>query len=87
MFLDETPQVATTLKEALCGQACPAAAEVAHTLLGMALPLRAGGLIEQARRLQEAGLAGDGAACRLSGERVLAALERVQAAIRRYLSE
>ena len=88
MFLDETPQVAATLKAALHSQACPAAAaEVAHTLLGMAVPLRAGGLIEQARRLQEAGLSGDGAACRLSGETVLAALERVQAAIRRYLSE
>ncbi len=87
MFLDETPQVATTLKAALCSQACPAAAEVAHTLLGMAVPLRAGGLIEQARRLQEAGLAGDGAACRESGESVLTALESVQAAIRRYLSE
>lgn len=86
MFLDETPEVAATLERALQKPSCRTAGEAAHTLLGMAVPLRARDLIEQARRLQEAGLTGDAAACRLHGQDVLAALDRVQAAIRRYLS-
>ena len=55
-------------------------------LKGMAVPLRARELTEGARRLQTAGLAGDGATCQIVGPAVLAALGRAQAAILDYLS-
>ena len=86
MFLDESPAVATLLDRAVREGDWKGAGEAAHALLGMAVPLRARELTEGARRLQTAGLAGDGATCQIVGPAVLAALGRAQAAILDYLS-
>jgi PAS domain S-box-containing protein len=85
MFLDESPAVAATLDQAMREENWEAAGDAAHTLLGMAVPLRARGLTEDARRLQEAGLAGDAAGCREACNRVRGELDRVQSAIRDLL--
>lgn len=86
MFLDESQGVAEALDQALARGDWTAAGEVAHGLLGMAVPLRARHLTEVARRLQVAGLAKDPEACRLAGLEVLDALALVQTAIRAYLA-
>jgi PAS domain S-box-containing protein len=86
MFLDESPAVAAVLSRAMDEGDWPAAGEAAHGLLGMAVPLRARRLTEEARRLQVAGLARQPEACRLAGREVLDALDRVQTAIREYLA-
>jgi len=86
MFLDESPSVATTLEQAVRKADWKGAGDAAHTLLGMAVPLRARELSEGARQLQEAGLAGDAVACQRVSQAVLAALGRAQAAILEYLS-
>ena len=85
MFLDESPAVGTALTRAITDGDWKAAGEAAHALLGMAVPLRARELTAVARRLQEAGLAGDATACQAAGQIVLAALNRAQAAILEYL--
>jgi len=81
MFLDESPVVAASLAAAMRDEKWEAAGDAAHTLLGMAVPLRARALTEGARRLQEAGLSGDGPGCREAARFVLEELERVQKAI------
>lgn len=86
MFLDETPPVAAALDRAIREGDWKGAGDAAHALLGMAVPLRARELTDEARRLQAAGLAGDEAACRQAGRAVLAALERAQTSIVEYLS-
>ena len=85
MFLDESPQVAASLDRALREQDWEGAGDAAHTLLGMAVPLRARRLTDNARRLQEAGLSGDAAGCRETSRLVRDELERVQSAIRELL--
>jgi PAS domain S-box-containing protein len=86
MFLDESPAVAASLERAMGEENWEAAGEAAHTLLGMAVPLRARDLTEGARRLQEAGLTGDAAGCHAACRFVQGELERVQAAIRELLA-
>jgi PAS domain S-box-containing protein len=85
MFLDESPQVAVHLEQAIGREQWEAAGEAAHTLLGMAVPLRARGLTEGARKLQEAGLSGDADGCRQACRLVTDELSRVQTAIRDLL--
>jgi CheY-like chemotaxis protein len=86
MFLDESPTVAKALEGAMAQGDWQAAAEAAHGLLGMAVPLRARRLTEEARRLQVAGLSQEPEACRVAGREVLDVLDRVQSAIREYLA-
>ena len=81
MFLDESPVVAELLAVAVRDGRWEVAGDAAHTLLGMAVPLRAKGLMEGARRLQEAGLSGDGPGCREAAKDVLEELDKVQGAI------
>ncbi len=85
LFLEESPAVAASLAAAVDGEVWPAAADQAHSLLGMAVPLRARGLAEDARRLQGAALAGDADAVREIATVVLADLDDVQRAIRDML--
>ncbi|OLN26988.1 sensory box histidine kinase/response regulator [Desulfovibrio sp. DV] len=85
MFLEESPQVAADLEQAVREQNWGAAGDAAHTLLGMAVPLRARALTEGARRLQEAGLTGDADGCRDACRLVSDELGRVQTAIRDLL--
>ncbi|MYL84946.1 PAS domain S-box protein [Desulfovibrio aerotolerans] len=85
MFLEESPQVAATLAQAVKEGHWEAVADAAHALLGMAVPLRARGVTEGARRLQEAGLTGDADGCREACRLVQDELARVQAAIRELL--
>jgi len=87
MFLEESPAVAATIEAAFREGNWAAAGDAAHTLLGMAVPLRARGLTEGARRLQEAGLAGDADGCREACRLVQGELDRVQSAIRDLLEE
>ncbi|MHC1789470.1 hybrid sensor histidine kinase/response regulator [Solidesulfovibrio sp.] len=87
MFLDESPLVAANLEKAVQAENWEAAGDAAHTLLGMAVPLRARVLTEEARRLQEAGLTGDADGCRDACRIVTDELDRVQAAIRALLKE
>jgi len=86
MFLDASPEVTAILDLAMREENWSAAGEAAHTLLGMAVPLRAVRLTEEARRLQEAGLAGDSAACREACRLVRDELDKVLAAIRTLLA-
>ena len=85
MFLDESPRVETALREAVKAGDWERAVDAAHTLLGMSVPLRAQGLCDCARSLQEAGLTGDTETCRASSRRVADELEKVRAAIRDML--
>jgi PAS domain S-box-containing protein len=85
MFLDESPQVAAAMERAVHQEDWEVAGDAAHTLLGMAVPLRARGLTEGARRLQEAGLSGDADGCREACRLVSDELGRVQTAIRELL--
>jgi PAS domain S-box-containing protein len=86
MFLDESPAMVAVLERAMAGGDWRAAGEAAHGLLGMAVPLRARRLTEEARRLQVAGLAREPEACRLAARAVLDALALAEAAIREYLA-
>jgi PAS domain S-box-containing protein len=86
LFLEESPAVAMALQRAVAGGDLKAAGDQAHTLLGMAVPLRARGLADDARRLQEAALAGNAAVCRESAAKVLADLGEVQRAIGELLA-
>ncbi|QAZ67195.1 PAS domain S-box protein [Solidesulfovibrio carbinolicus] len=81
MFLEESPQVVVSLETAMREANWEAAGDAAHTLLGMAVPLRARGLTEGARKLQEAGLSGNSAGCRDACRLVVEELGRVQTAI------
>ena len=81
MFLDESPRVEAALAAAVDAGDWERAGDAAHTLLGMSVPLRAQGLCDCARRLQEAGLTGDAETCRASSRRVADELEKVRAAI------
>jgi response regulator RpfG family c-di-GMP phosphodiesterase len=81
MFLEESPQVVVSLETAMREANWEAAGDAAHTLLGMAVPLRARGLTEGARKLQEAGLSGDSTGCRDACRLVVEELGRVQTAI------
>ncbi|KHK01509.1 PAS domain S-box protein [Desulfovibrio sp. TomC] len=85
MFLEESPQVVASLEQAVREENWEAAGDAAHSLLGMAVPLRARALTEGARRLQEAGLSGDADGCREACRLVSDELDRVQAAIRDLL--
>jgi PAS domain S-box-containing protein len=85
MFLDECPDVAISLENAVREENWSAAGDVAHTLIGMAVPLRARRLTEGARRLQETGLSGDAAGCLEACRFVKDELGRVQTAIRELL--
>jgi PAS domain S-box-containing protein len=85
MFLDECPEVVASLEKAMGEENWRAAGDVAHTLIGMAVPLRARRLTEGARRLQEAGLSGDAAGCREASRFVRDELGRVLTAIRELL--
>ncbi|MFP5258454.1 MAG: ATP-binding protein [Acidobacteriota bacterium] len=85
MFLEESPKVAANLDQAIAQGEWEAAGDAAHTLLGMAVPLRARGLTEGARRLQEAGLAGDADGCRYACRLVKDELDRIQTTIRDLL--
>jgi len=85
MFLDESPQVAANMEQAVREGKWDAAGDAAHTLLGMAVPLRARVLTEGARRLQEAGLTGDADGCREACRLVKDELGRVQTSIRDLL--
>ncbi len=85
MFLDESPAVATAMDAAMRAEDWEGAGDAAHTLLGMAVPLRARGLTESARKLQEAGLAGDAEGCRQAARLVRDELDKVQSAIRDLL--
>ncbi|MFU2210040.1 PAS domain S-box protein [Solidesulfovibrio sp. C21] len=85
MFLDESPRTEASLATAIRTGDWQRAGEAAHTLLGMSVPLRAGGLVDRVRRLQEACLSGDAAGCREAGRHILDELEKVRAAIRDML--
>ncbi len=86
LFLEESPAVAALLRTSLESGDWKAVADQAHTLLGMAVPLRSRGLADDARRLQEAALAGNAAAAREAAGAVLAVLDEVQRAIRELLA-
>ncbi len=86
MFLDASPATAASLERAMREENWKAAGEFAHTLLGMAVPLRAVRLTEGARRLQEAGLLGDATGCRDACRLVQDELNRVETAIRELLA-
>ena len=81
MFLDESLTVMARLDRAVQGGDWKAAADAAHALLGMAVPLRARELTEGAKQLQQAGLAGNPEGCRSACQSVMAALDRVRTAI------
>ncbi len=85
MFLDESPSVVASLDQAVEKGDWSAAGEAAHTLLGMAVPLRARSLTEGARRLQMACLGGDAAGSMEACQLVRDELDRVQKAIRDLL--
>ncbi len=87
LFLEESPAVAASLITAAEAGDWGRVADQAHTLLGMAVPLRARGLTEDARKLQEAALAGDACACRETSVKVLNVLGSVQGAIRDLLGD
>ncbi|WP_428568552.1 MAG: PAS domain S-box protein [Solidesulfovibrio sp. DCME] len=86
LFLEESPAVAVALEMAAGAGNCRAAGDQAHALLGMAVPLRARGLAENARRLQAAALADDVAACRQGAAKVLEDLSELQRAVRELLA-